>query len=197
MTRIAVVDDDEAVRDSLEFLLETHGFIIQSFASGDAFLASQERDFAAVLLDVRMPGRDGLETLQAARANQLRLPIIMMSGHADVGMAVKAMKSGAQDFIEKPFEPNELLSVLGRVLSDQRTYLENQAAQMAARRALETLTPREMEVAKLLSEGKSNKDVARTLDISVRTVETHRAHVLSKLNIRSTTQLVRLLLTED
>ena len=197
MTRIAVVDDDEAVRDSLEFLLETHGFVIQSFASGDAFLASKEKDLAAVLLDVRMPGRDGLETLQAARANQLSLPIIMMSGHADVGMAVKAMKSGAQDFIEKPFEPNELLSVLGRVLSDQKTYLEHQAAQMATRRALETLTPREREVAKLLSEGKSNKDVARTLDISVRTVETHRAHILSKLNIRSTTQLVRLLLIED
>ena len=196
MTLIAIVDDDVAVRDSLEFLLDTHGFSTQSHPSGEAFLAANLSGVDVALMDVKMPGQNGVDCLQAARASGVDLPIIMMSGHADVGMAVEAMKSGAQDFIEKPFEATELLAALGRVLSDRRSYLERQSERMAAERALKTLTVRETEVAHLLAEGKSNKDVARLLDISVRTVETHRAHILSKLNIRSTTQLVRLLLLD-
>ena len=196
MTVIAVVDDDAAIRDSLEFLLETHGFEVSCFEDGERFLALERPTFDAVLLDVRMPGRDGLSVLDATRQRGIEIPIIVMSGHADVAMAVKALKTGAQDFVEKPFEARELLDAIGRVLADRREYLKRRADEQAAARRLESLTPRELEVAERLAQGLSNKETARELDISPRTVETHRAHILSKLDIRSVSQLVRLLMSK-
>lgn len=196
MTGIAIVDDDAAIRDSLQFLLETHGFAVSCFEDGEKFLALDAPAFDAVLLDVRMPGRDGLSILEATRQRGVDVPIIVMSGHADVAMAVRALKSGAQDFVEKPFEARELLDAIGRILSDRREYLKRRADEQAALRRLESLTPRELEVAERLAQGLSNKETARELDISPRTVETHRAHILSKLDIRSVSQLVRILMSQ-
>ena len=196
MTGIAIVDDDAAIRDSLQFLLETHGFTVSCFEDGEKFLALDAPAFDAVLLDVRMPGRDGLSILEATRQRGVDVPIIVMSGHADVAMAVRALKSGAQDFVEKPFEARELLDAIGRILSDRREYLKRRADEQAALRRLDSLTPREREVAERLAQGLSNKETARELDISPRTVETHRAHILSKLDIRSVSQLVRILMSQ-
>ena len=191
---IAIVDDDEAVRDSLSVLLDAHGFNIQVFVSGDAFLEAQASQSDCVLMDVRMPGRDGLTTLKDFRAGGRSVPVIVMSGHADVSMAVTALKSGAIDFVEKPFEASELLAAIGRALTERTAYLDAQNARLEAERNFARLTPREKEIATLLAAGEPNKGVARSLNISVRTVETHRANILSKLDIRSLSDLVRLMM---
>ncbi|MEL6687882.1 MAG: response regulator [Pseudomonadota bacterium] len=191
---IIIIDDDDAVRDSLSILLEAHGFSIQTFVSGDAFLQAGHSHGDCILMDVRMPGRDGLTTLKEFRASGCNIPVIVMSGHADVAMAVTALKSGAIDFVEKPFDAGELLSAIGRALAERTAYLDAQNARLEAERNFARLTPREKEIASLLVSGEPNKGVARALDISVRTVETHRANILSKLDIRSLSDLVRLMM---
>ena len=187
---VIVVDDDEAVRDSLSFLLDVAGYRARAFASGAALLATPLAPLAAgagcLLLDVRMPEIDGVTTLERLRAAGFRIPTIIMTGHADVPLAVRAMKAGARDFIEKPFSDGAILAAVAQAL-DAGANASGQAA--AARVA--TLTPREREVLAGLVAGLPNKSIAHDLGISPRTVEIHRAHVMEKLEARSLSALVR------
>ena len=192
-----IVDDDQAVRESLQFLLETHGFDVVAFVSGDEFLNTNIIDVVGpILLDVRMPGRDGLETLKELTRMNKKLSVIMMSGHADIAMAVRALKHGAADFIEKPFASSDILAAIERILPSIEQSQTREQSLTENLRKLGKLTRREREVMGLLVEGKPNKIVASDLGLSVRTVETHRAHLLSKLEVRSLSDLVRLSLLE-
>ncbi len=198
LSKIIIVDDDEAVRESLQFLLEMHGFECVAFETGDALL---ESDLALIdgpiLLDVRMPGRDGLEVLTEALEQKPDLSIVMMSGHADVAMAVRALKKGASDFVEKPFEASEVVRILHRVQTQKEEARAKDKDIYNSINKLSKLTPREREVMDHLVLGKPNKTIANDLSLSVRTVETHRARLLSKLDMKSLSDLVRLSLLES
>jgi two-component system response regulator FixJ len=188
---IHIIDDDEQVRESLGLLLETSGYSVLTFASGDIHIAAcPALDDAVLILDVRMPGRDGLETLSHVRSRAPSVPVIMISGHGDIPLAVKAMQIGANDFVEKPFVASRIIEAIDRLgqSGDQSVSSPDATA------ALKVLTPREREVACLLSDGKPNKVVAHELGVSVRTVETHRARLMSKLGIRSLADLVKLVI---
>jgi RNA polymerase sigma factor (sigma-70 family) len=192
---VFVVDDDEAMRSSLKWLIESTGMRVQTFDSADAFLTGYAPSWGGcLLLDVRMPGMSGLE-LQAylARADY-RLPVIVITGHGDVTMAVKAMRAGALDFIEKPFHDEDLLRSIRRALDvdTQARALRSQHAEVLAR--LEELTPREYEVMDLVTAGKSNKEIATALGVSAKTVEAHRAKVMDKMQAASLADLVRMAL---
>jgi two-component system, LuxR family, response regulator FixJ len=192
---VFVVDDDEAMRSSLKWLIESTGMPVQTFDSADAFLTGYSPDWSGcLLLDVRMPGMSGLE-LQAylARADY-RLPVIIITGHGDVAMAVKAMQAGALDFIEKPFHDEDLLRSIRRALEadSQARAQRTQHDQILAR--LEDLTPREHEVMDLVTAGKANKDIAAALGVSAKTVEAHRAKVMDKMHASSLADLVRMAL---
>lgn len=191
--KVYIVDDDEAVRDSLAFLLKTHGFKVMLFTGGEAFLNSDVLLVSGpVLLDVRMPGRDGLEILTESLHTNPHLKVVMLSGHADVAMAVRALKKGAMDFIEKPFQSTEILQVLERLNVEITSEVTAEINQSKLNQKLDKLTPREREVMEYLVEGKPNKIIASDLGLSVRTVETHRAHLLSKLDVKSLSDLVRI-----
>ncbi len=186
---VYVVDDDEAVRDSLAVLLESEGFAVHSCASAEALRqAAPLGRRGCILLDVRMPGEDGLSLLAWLGGQPNGLPVIMITGHGDVAMAVRAMKQGAIDFIEKPFEPEDLLSAVRVAM--RRTGASG--ASLSA--ALPQLTPREREVLEQLVRGRSNKLIGRELGISPRTVEIHRARLMEKMRAESLPQLVRLAL---
>ena len=193
---ICVVDDDAGVRQSLTAMLEAHGHAVTAFDRGDRFLESPERHGAAcILLDVRMPGPDGLEVLTRLRAEGSTAFVIMMTAHADVRLAVRAMKSGASDFVEKPIDAVATADMVDRMLAVQARPAMAAAEHGAASGTLGTLTPREHEVAVRIASGLSNKEIARELAISPRTVEVHRARVMSKTGVRSVAHLVRLVLT--
>jgi two-component system response regulator FixJ len=190
---IYVVDDDEAVRDSLFALLEANGYTSRTFSSAQEFLAAAPTLRPGCLIaDIRMPGMDGLEMQQRLVERSLPFPLIVVTGHGDVPLAVRAMKAGAIDFIEKPFAADAILasaeSALGR-LSEPREP-DALAARAAAR--LEALSPREREVLEGLLAGLPNKSIAYDLGISPRTVEIHRARVMEKMGARSLSELVRL-----
>ncbi len=190
---VIIVDDDEAVRDSLSFLLDVAGYRTRAFASGTALLEAlpplAAADAGCLLLDVRMPEIDGVTTLERLRAAGFQLPAIIMTGHADVPLAVRAMKAGARDFIEKPFSDGAILAAVAQALE-----AEARAPGHAALARVATLTPREREVLAGLVAGLPNKSIAYDLGISPRTVEIHRAHVMEKLEARSLSELVRLAL---
>ena len=191
---VIIVDDDEAVRDSLSFLLDVAGYRTRAFASGTALLEAllpplAAADAGCLLLDVRMPEIDGVTTLERLRAAGFQLPAIIMTGHADVPLAVRAMKAGARDFIEKPFSDGAILAAVAQALE-----AEANTPGHAALARVATLTPREREVLAGLVAGLPNKSIAYDLGISPRTVEIHRAHVMEKLEARSLSELVRLAL---
>lgn len=190
-TLIYVVDDDDAVRDSLEALLVAEGFDVQGFGSAEAFLAAGDPSAAGCcLMDVRMPGKDGLTLLGELGGDATTLPIIMITGHGDVPMAVKAMKLGAVDFVEKPFDTGVMLATIKSAL--RSTPVKRQAPiDPALSEHLERLTPREREVLEHLVAGGSNKGIGRELNISPRTVEIHRARLMEKMAADSLAQLVR------
>ncbi len=191
--RVHVVDDDAGVRDSLALLLDAAGFAVSTYASAAAFLDQSPLPHSGCLLtDVRMPGIDGL-TLQRRLAEQgSHLAVIVMTGHGDVPIAVAALKTGATDFLEKPFEEEHLLRVVGHALAEsRRRWQDDQASQEIVAR-LESLTPREREVMDLLVAGQPNKVIAYELGSSPRTVEVHRARVMEKMAARSVADLVRM-----
>jgi two-component system, LuxR family, response regulator FixJ len=186
---VFIVDDDDAVRDSLQVLLESAGITVEAFASPTAFLGSSAPERPGCLLvDVRMPEMDGIELQEALTAANRRLPVIVMTGHADVPLAVRAMKAGAVDFIEKPFEDEVIIETVRRALELRP------AANPEITQRLASLTPREREVLEGLVAGRANKVIAFDLDISPRTVEIHRARVMEKMQARSLSQLVRIAL---
>lgn len=198
--QIHLVDDDAAFRRSLVFLLESMGWPVQAHASAadylDAGLPALEQT-GCLLLDVRMPGMSGLELQQALIARGCRLPIVFITGHGDVELAVQAMKHGAFDFLEKPFRDQRLLDVVSAALRQREADLvSSERAQQAGDR-LARLSPREAEVARLVAQGLPNKLVARELDISEKTVHIHRQHVMEKAEVGSAAELARLMLQAD
>ena len=198
--QIHLVDDDAAFRRSLVFLLESMGWPVQAHASAadylDAGLPALEQT-GCLLLDVRMPGMSGLELQQALIARGCHLPIVFITGHGDVELAVQAMKHGAFDFLEKPFKDQRLLDVVSAALRQcEADLVSSERAQQAGDR-LARLSPREAEVARLVAQGLPNKLVARELDISEKTVHIHRQHVMEKAEVGSAAELARLMLQAD
>jgi RNA polymerase sigma factor (sigma-70 family) len=189
---VYVVDDDEAMRDSLRWLLESAGYRVASFSSAERFLAALRPDGGACLvLDVRMPGLTGLELQQELNRRGASLPIIFITGHGDVPMAVDALKSGAFHFLEKPFQGERLLELIEQART-QRTPAEAERAQRRCAAArLATLTQREREVMDLVVLGRKNKQIAEALAISVKTVEAHRARAMEKMDVTSVAELVQ------
>lgn len=192
---IFIVDDDEAVRESLVLLLEASGFRVIAFASGEAFLAALKPDAdGCLLVDVRMPGIGGLEVQEELRRRASAVPAIIMTGHADVPLAVRAMQAGATDFIEKPFTDETILASIERALKQGESRRLDRARNAEILAHVERLTEREREVLDELVAGHPNKVIAHHLSISPRTVEIHRARVMEKMQARNLSELVRMAL---
>lgn len=198
-TTVYVVDDDEAIRESLSGLLESVGHRVTAFADARAFLEGYEPGRAeCLLLDIRLPGMSGVDLQQRLARSDPDLPIIFVTGHGDITTAVRAMREGAVDFIEKPFSDQVLLERLEHALEVGRRSRSRQSRRAEARDRALGLSPREREVMALVAEGKPNKLIAHELGIAEKTVEAHRAHVMRKLGVRSLAELVRLqLLLEE
>jgi FixJ family two-component response regulator len=190
--QIFIVDDDDAQRDSLVFLLESHGHPVKAFSGARDFLAAWDGNSAGcLLLDVRMPGMSGLELFEELARRRSALPIILITGHGDVAMAVAALKKGAADFIEKPFSSEEMLKIVNHCLTRESEEREHRHAQADTAQRLAQLTKREHEVLDLIIEGKLNKQIADVLDISIKTVEVHRARVMEKMKVSTLASLIR------
>jgi two-component system response regulator FixJ len=190
---VHLVDDDEAIRRSVGFALRTSGFQVRAYESGIEFLKSVPHlENGCILLDIRMPGMDGLEVQAALRDKGITLPVIIMTGHGDVTLAVQAMKAGALDFIEKPFEKAVLLSALEHGIDRLKRSAANVERADEAAVRLQALTPRERDVLDGLAKGLPNKTIAYDLGISPRTVEIHRANLMSKLEVKSLSEALRI-----
>jgi len=193
-----IVDDDEAMRSSLKWLIESVGMRVESHDSANAFLqAHYPGRFGCLLLDVRMPGMSGLELLEHLREQQMIPPTIIITGHGDVPMAVRAMKNGAVDFIEKPFNDEVLLDSIRRALAIEEHRRDMSAGVADVAERLSNLTPREHEVMHMVTEGMSNKEIANTLGVSAKTVEAHRARVMEKMQAGSLAELVRMAISVE
>ena len=192
---IFIVDDDADVRDSLRLLLNAEGFTTRAFGSAEGFLSDSLEKRGCLIADVRMPGMSGLELLEDIRRRQWHLPVIIMTGHADIPLAVRAMKAGAVDFLEKPFSAARLTESLRRALELGAQAQHQQEEARAARKLLTHLSSRERMVLDRLVEGTPNKAVAHELGISARTVEIHRAHIMLKMDASNLADLVRAVLT--
>ncbi len=190
---VYLVDDDEAIRHSASFMLRHAGFTVKTFPDGLAFLDQvSNEDQGCILLDVRMPGMDGLAVQSALNGRGINMPVIILTGHGDVPVAVEAMKGGALEFLEKPYEKKALVSAIENAYA----LLDNQAADdkrsREAKARLTELTPRETQVLECLVDGLTNKGIAEALSISPRTVEIHRAHMMEKLQADSLSSALRL-----
>ncbi|KPL52446.1 response regulator transcription factor [Prosthecomicrobium hirschii] len=195
---IYIVDDDPAVRDALAVVFELEGFAVEAYESGDAFLeAALARQPACVILDVHMPGRSGLDVLKALNAEHYPAPIFIISGQGDIPMAVSAVKQGAFDFIEKPFDADTVVERVREALEAvaRRNSDNGRGSADPAFVGRELLTPRELEVLGQITAGASNKEAGRQLGISPRTIEVHRARIMEKLGARNAADLVRIVLT--
>jgi FixJ family two-component response regulator len=189
---VHVVDDDEALRDSLAWMLEANGHAVVAHESGEAFLAACTPGMTGcVLLDVRMPGMSGLEVFEELGRRRCGLPVVFITGHGDVPMAVSALKQGAVDFVEKPFGEREMLRVVEQCLRLERETRDRRLQEADTARRLEQLTQREREVLELIIVGKLNKQIADVLGISIKTVEVHRARVMEKMGAHSLAELVQ------
>ena len=193
--RVYIVDDDEAVRDSLSLLLQSKGYAVESFGSALDFLtAAPSLPAGCPIVDIRMPEMDGLELQQRLIERNLGFPLIVITGHGDVPLAVRAMKAGAVDFIEKPFASETVLTSLEAAFARLAAPAGRDPAAVAAETKLDLLSPRERQVLEGLLTGLPNKSIAYDLGISPRTVEIHRARVMDKMGARSLSELVRLAL---
>jgi two-component system, LuxR family, response regulator FixJ len=189
---VHIVDDDAAIRDSLHWLMESVGIGVKTYDSAQAFLRESDKAAAGcVLLDVRLRDMSGLELQRRLLEEGFRLPIIFITGHGEVAMAVQAMKNGAIDFVTKPFDDQKLLDAVQRVLSQAREVSENNAQRDLVRRRLTSLSSRERQVLDKVIEGKLNKTIASELNISNKTVEAHRARVMDKMQAHNLAELVR------
>ncbi len=190
---IHIIDDDEAMRDSLDFLLDAASMVTRTYASADDFLAQIETlEPGCIITDVRMPGMSGLELVRVLAERGVPHPVIVITAHGDVTMAVEAMRAGAIDFLEKPFEDEALLGAIRFALSNAPRADQNQAERARLLAILETLSPREQDVLQGVVDGKMNKVIAFELGISPRTVEVYRANMMSKTGARSLSELVRM-----
>ena len=190
---VYVIDDDEGARHSLEFLLDVAGIRVRSFPSADAFLmASPPLARACVVTDVRMPGMSGVELVEELKRRGAEVPVIVITGHADVPLAIQAMKAGVADFIEKPFDDQTILAAIRRAIAEQAGAEEAQAERQAVAERIASLSPREREVMDGLVAGKANKAIAYDLGISARTVEVYRANVMMKMQAKTLSELVQM-----
>lgn len=189
---VHVIDDDDDARESLAFLLSTADLETYTYPSAMAFLDVAKTASGVVVTDIRMPGMDGLELIRRLGEMGLTLPVIVMTGHGDVPLAVEAMKAGVIDFIEKPYDDQIMLGAIRRALANLGQTAERASERAEIERRFSTLSAREKQVMEGLVAGKANKVIAYDLDISQRTVETYRAHVMTKTQARSLSELVRM-----
>jgi two-component system, LuxR family, response regulator FixJ len=194
-TVIHVVDDDPAMRDSLALLLDVNGFASKTYDSANAFLSAAVIDTpACVISDIRMPGMNGIELVRELKRKGTSCPVVLITGHGDVALAVEAMKAGAVDFLEKPFDDEALLGAIRTALDAHCLAPGDSAAKMQAEARLADLSPRERDVLQGLVAGKINKVIAHDLNISPRTVEVYRANLMAKTGARSMSELMRIAL---
>ncbi|MGE4124085.1 MAG: response regulator transcription factor [Pusillimonas sp.] len=192
---VFIVDDDEAVRDSLRWLLEANGYQVQAFESAEIFLETYDPDQIGVLIaDVRMPGMSGLELQEALIARNAPLPIVFITGHGDVPMAVSTIKKGAVDFLEKPFNESDLRDIVARMLEQAAENASKAQAQKNHQAVLSRLTSREQQVLERIVAGRLNKQIAGDLNISIKTVEAHRANIMEKLQVTTVADLMKIAL---
>jgi two-component system response regulator FixJ len=190
---VYVIDDDQAMRDSLDFLLGSADFEVRLFESALDFLNDMPGlAFGCIVSDVRMPGMNGMDLLKQLKNDRTRLPVVIMTGHGDVPLAVEAMKLGAIDFIEKPFEDDRLIGMIETALKQASDGAKTEAIAQDIAARIATLSPRERQVMDGLVAGMSNKVIAREFDISPRTIEVYRANVMTKMQAGSLSELVRL-----
>lgn len=196
---VFIIDDDEAMRDSLGLLMRSVGINYETYSNAQSFLENYEESRSGcLLLDIRMPGMSGLDLQQKLQEMDAELPILFITGHGDVPMAVEAMKKGAVDFFQKPFRDQALLDRISQVMTQLNDNQKKQAERQQIRSRLERLTTRENEILNLVVQGVGNKVIAADLGISQRTVELHRAHVMQKMQADSLAQLVQMvMLTEQ
>ena len=195
---VYVVDDDAAVRDSIRWLLVGHDFQVRTFGSAEAFLSHYDPErIGCLLVDVRMDGMSGLELQDHLLASDLRLPLAFITGHGDLPMAVETMKKGAVDFIEKPFDEDQLTSLVERLI-EQATAAQTTRAECARRRALlAKLTSREYQVLQCIVAGRLNKQIAMDLGISIKTVEAHRSNVMTKLEANTMADMLKVAIANN
>lgn len=190
--RIHLVDDQASVRHALGEMLTVFGFAVTTYVSADAFLAdAAQAPAGCIVADVKMPGTDGIELVRELARRGLRLPVVLISGHADVPMAVAAIKAGAEDFIEKPVDDAALVAAINRALARSYDEEDRRRAQDEIGRRLERLTAREVEIFDLVVQGYTSHAIGERLDISIRTVESHRAQIMEKMQAESVAVLVR------
>lgn len=195
---VFIVDDNPAVRDAIRWLVEQVGLNAKTYASAREFLANFQPGMRGCLvLDIRMPGMSGIELQEKLSQEGTHLPVIIVTGHGDVPITVRAMKSGAFEFLQKPFNDQVLIDAIQAALDKYGLLWTQEDKRNQASKSLATLTPREREVLELLRRGKPNKVIAANLNLSVRTVEGHRANVTEKMGVKSLAQLVELLLKSD
>jgi len=193
---VCIVDDDEAIRESLRLLLYASGLQSCVYESADVFLADEKPPvFDCMLLDIRMPGTDGLELFKILARRRVPYPVIFITGHGDIPLAVSAIKLGAYDFLTKPFQEGELIGKVRAAISHYRSTRRHLLELQDMQARLDSCTPRERDVLRLLAKGLPNKGIAETLGISPRTVEIHRAHVMDKMSADSLPALVRMITT--
>jgi len=197
-TTVFIVDDDDAVRDSLGLLMKSVGMHTEVYDSAEAFLAAYDPGkFGCLVLDIRMPGMSGIELQRELSQRDSTLPIIFITAHGDIPMAVDALRHGAMDFIQKPFDDTELVAKVQNALSDSVERHEEDLERAGIRRRAATLTAREREVMSQVVQGKANKVIASDLGVSQRTVEIHRARVMEKMQAGSLAHLVRMVLIAE
>ncbi|MCP3850305.1 MAG: response regulator transcription factor [Gammaproteobacteria bacterium] len=188
---VFVVDDDEAVRQSTAWLIESIGLKVIPYTCADEFLENYNKEPGCIVMDVRMPGMSGLEAQEEMKNRGMTLPLIFITGHGDVPMAVRALKRGAFDFIEKPFNDQLLLDAVQRGLKSNNEAMESLIQNESIDKRIASLTPREHEVMMRVTEGKPNKVIAHELNVSIKTVEVHRARMMEKMEASSVAQLVK------
>lgn len=191
---VFVVDDDAAMRTSLRWLIESVGLSVETYNSAQEFLNAYTDRSGCIVLDVRMPGMSGLELQEHLNSRRIMIPVIIVTGHGDIPMAVAAMKAGAVEFIEKPFNDQRLLDCVQEALQRDNRIRNDQVEKAAIDQRLDNLTPREEKVMEMVVAGKANKVIAALLDVSAKTVEAHRAKVMEKMGVTSLAELVRLAL---
>ena len=194
---VVVVDDDAAVRDSMRALLESAGYEVKDYASAKTFLKDPVPVGGCLVTDIRMPEMDGLELQEEITKRGMDIPVVIMTGHGDVPLALRAMKAGALDFVEKPFDDEGMLASVQRALLIGHQERARQAEAKAAQELIALLTPRERNVLEKLVAGRSNKVAAYELGISPRTIEIHRANIMDKMHARSLSEVVRIALAAD
>lgn len=195
---IYIVDDDEAVRDSLQWLLEGSGRRVICFESAEAFLENYRRDVpSCAFVDIRMEGMSGLQLQEQIHESDPALPMTIITGHGDVPLAVEAMKNGAFDFVQKPFDEKALMSLVERMMEFAREEFPKHQADTARRALLNKLTARESQVLERIVAGRLNKQIADDLGISIKTVEAHRANIMDKLKVQNVADLLKIALGND